>query len=99
MVQANVLAVKSPFYFLLAVKGWKMALDCANKVSRKRTNMGEVVPFKRPKASEKHRGKSLCRSGFHKWKVETQKQFDVKSGKLVTSYRCERCGAHKTTSH
>jgi hypothetical protein len=28
--------------------------------------------------------------------VVTEKQFDVKQGKLVTLYRCTRCGAQKT---
>lgn len=54
--------------------------------------MGEILPFKRPKPSEKHKGKHLCRSGFHKWQVEKTLPFDVKSGKLVTLYRCSRCG-------
>jgi hypothetical protein len=58
--------------------------------------MGDVLPFKKPKASDKHKGKSLCRDGFHKWEVVTEKQFDVKQGKLVTLYRCTRCGAQKT---
>lgn len=57
--------------------------------------MGEVVPFKRPKASEKFKGSTLCREGFHKWKVVTEKQFDVKQGRLVTVYQCIRCGARK----
>ncbi|QSA96071.1 hypothetical protein [Methylococcus sp. EFPC2] len=54
--------------------------------------MGEVIPFKKPKASEKHRGKTLCKSGFHKWRVDKERSFDVKQGRLVTIYRCERCG-------
>lgn len=58
--------------------------------------MGEVVAFKKPKLSEKHKGKSLCRSGFHKWKIVTEKRFDVKRGKLVTLSRCERCNKEKT---
>lgn len=58
--------------------------------------MGDVLPFKRPKPSEKHKGKSLCKNGFHKWVVEHEKQFDVKQGKLVTVYRCQRCGQVKT---
>jgi hypothetical protein len=37
-------------------------------------------------------GKTLCRSGFHKWKVATRAQFDVKQGRLVTREQCERCG-------
>jgi len=57
--------------------------------------MGEVIPFKRPKPSEKHKGKTLCKSGFHKWVVQQDKQFDVKQGKLLTVYRCERCGETK----
>ena len=61
--------------------------------------MGDVVPFKRPKPSEKHRGKTLCKNGFHKWFIEQDKRFDVKQGKLVTVYRCERCGEIKTKAH
>ena len=57
--------------------------------------MGDVVPFKRPSAAEKHKGKSLCRSGFHKWEIVQEKQFDVKRGKLVTVSRCKRCGKEK----
>lgn len=57
--------------------------------------MGDIIPFKRPKLSEKFRGTSLCRDGFHKWKIVQEKQFDVKQGKLVTVYRCERCGKQK----
>jgi hypothetical protein len=58
--------------------------------------MAEIIPFKRPSLQEKHRGKTLCKSGFHKWSVETQLPFDVKSGKLLTLYRCCRCGATRT---
>lgn len=54
--------------------------------------MGELIPFKRPRASDKHAGNTLCRRGFHKWAVEQGKQFDVRQGKLVTIYRCARCG-------
>lgn len=60
--------------------------------------MGEVVPFKRPKPSEKFKGSTLCREGFHKWKVVTNKKFDVKQGRLVTVYQCARCGAQKVTA-
>ncbi|HKK06170.1 MAG TPA: hypothetical protein VKA50_10020 [Gammaproteobacteria bacterium] len=58
--------------------------------------MGEIVRFKKPSAQERHRGKSLCKSGFHKWEVAQERPFDVKTGKLVTLYRCPRCGATKT---
>ena len=57
--------------------------------------MGDVVPFKKRTAAEKHKGKWLCRSGFHKWKIVQEKQFDVKQGKLVTISRCQRCGMEK----
>ncbi len=58
--------------------------------------MGDILPFKKPSPFEKHKGKTLCRSGFHKWKIVQAKQFDVKQGKLVTLYQCSRCGEKKT---
>jgi hypothetical protein len=61
--------------------------------------MGNVIQFKRPTAAEKHKGKTLCRSGFHKWEVVQEKQFDVQQGKLVTIYRCQRCGEQKVRAH
>jgi len=62
--------------------------------------MGDVVSFglKKQKPSIKHKGKTLCKSGFHKWQIETSNTFDVKSGKLVTSYRCKRCNAVKNSA-
>jgi hypothetical protein len=42
-------------------------------------------------------GKTLCQRGFHKWKVNQHKQFDVRQGRLVTLRECERCGARRTT--
>jgi hypothetical protein len=57
--------------------------------------MGDVVQFKRPKTSERHKGNTLCRSGFHKWEVVNEKRFDVKQGKLITVYQCKRCGKIK----
>ena len=57
--------------------------------------MADILPFKKPKASEKHKGKSLCRDGFHKWVADKEKRFDVKQGKLVTRYVCKRCGKEK----
>ncbi len=58
--------------------------------------MGDVVQFKRPKTSERHKGNTLCRSGFHKWEVLNEKKFDVKQGKLITVYQCKRCGTIKS---
>lgn len=57
--------------------------------------MGDVLKFKKPKPGEKHRGNTLCKSGFHKWNIETARRFDVESGKLVTVSRCARCGVVK----
>jgi hypothetical protein len=58
--------------------------------------MGEVIKFKRPSLAEKHKGKTLCKSGFHRWEIQKEQPFDVKLGRLVTLYRCARCGATKT---
>jgi hypothetical protein len=57
--------------------------------------VGEIVPFSKPSLKEKHRGKTLCKHGHHKWVVDQAKQFDVKQGKLVTVYRCVRCDKKK----
>ncbi len=59
--------------------------------------MGDVVKFKRPSQVRKAQGKTLCGSGFHKWRITQKKQFDVHRGRLVTMHRCERCGVSKTT--
>jgi hypothetical protein len=56
--------------------------------------MGDVVKiktFKRARADNK----VLCTSGFHKWQAQTERRFDVKHGKLVSSERCVRCGAER----
>lgn len=60
--------------------------------------MGDIIKFRKPSLKEKHKGKTLCKNGFHKWVIDKARQFDVKSGKLVTLYRCSRCGATKTTA-
>ncbi len=61
--------------------------------------MADILPFRKPSPGEKHRGNTLCRQGHHKWVVDKAKQFDVKRGKLVTVYRCARCGKEKVQSH
>lgn len=60
--------------------------------------MAEILPFKPRKASERHRGNTLCHSGHHKWVVDKASVFDVKLGKLVTRYRCTRCDRVKVRS-
>lgn len=57
--------------------------------------MAEILPFKRRKLSERHRGNTLCRNGHHKWVVDKESIFDVKLGRLVTRFRCARCGETK----
>jgi len=61
--------------------------------------MADVLPFKKPSLQDKHKGKTLCKHGHHKWVVDTAKQFDVKQGKLVTVYRCARCNKQRVKSH
>jgi hypothetical protein len=58
--------------------------------------MGNVIKFRKPSAADKAQGKTLCKSGFHKWRVVSGRKFDVKQGKLVTLLRCARCGEEKT---
>jgi hypothetical protein len=60
--------------------------------------MGNVLPFKRPRPAERARGRTLCREGFHKWVVDPDRRFDVKQGRLVTTYRCSRCAATRTSA-
>ena len=58
--------------------------------------MDNIIPFKKPRPSEKHKGKTLCKSGFHQWQVVKGNPFDNWRGKLVTLYECRRCGATRT---
>ena len=58
--------------------------------------MGDIVKFKKPTLAQKHKGKTLCKSGFHQWQLVDSLPFDVKRGGLVTRYKCSRCGALKT---
>jgi hypothetical protein len=53
-----------------------------------------IVPFERPRKIQS----SLCRNGHHKWRVDKTRRFDVKQGRLVTLYRCERCGREKVSA-
>ena len=58
--------------------------------------MGDILRFKKPKLKDKFQGNTLCKNGFHKWQAEKTRPFDVKQGKLLTLYRCVRCGVTKT---
>lgn len=61
--------------------------------------MAEIIPFKKPSLKEKHKGKTLCKHGHHKWLVDKTRQFDVKEGKLITVYRCSRCQKTRVRAH
>jgi hypothetical protein len=52
--------------------------------------------YRKAKRKEQARGKTLCKSGRHKWVWDQKKQFDVREGKLVSIKRCNRCGAQET---
>lgn len=58
--------------------------------------MADILHFKKPSPKDKNRGKTLCLHDFHKWKIVSERKFDVKQGRLVTLYRCARCGKEKT---
>lgn len=57
--------------------------------------MADIIPFRKPSLKERHKGNTLCRHGHHKWEVDKARQFDVKQGRLVTLYRCIRCGKQR----
>lgn len=52
--------------------------------------------FRKRKRRQSGSHTTLCRRGFHKWRFDDRKQFDVKEGKLISIERCERCGATRT---
>jgi len=53
--------------------------------------MADIIEFRaRPRPSP--RKSTLCRQGHHKWEVQKETRFDVKEGKLVSVWRCARCG-------
>jgi len=57
--------------------------------------MADILPFKRPAKKPNPKGNTLCKQGHHKWRIVTSQQFDVKEGRLVTVYECERCKKRK----
>lgn len=59
------------------------------------TMSNNVIPFKKPKIADIHQGNTLCRSGFHRWEIVTEQQFDVKLGRLITVSVCTRCAKRK----
>ncbi|HEY3700497.1 MAG TPA: hypothetical protein VGK97_14270 [Spongiibacteraceae bacterium] len=57
--------------------------------------MADIIPFQR-KSKQPTKRNALCANGHHRWVIWQQKPFDSKQGKLITVYRCERCGAERT---
>ena len=58
--------------------------------------MAKILNFKQPSPKDRNKGKTLCLHDFHKWVLISDSKFDVHKGKLVTLYRCQRCGKEKT---
>jgi len=58
--------------------------------------MGAVIRFQKRSLTAVGKGKTLCRHGFHQWRIVTERRFYVKRGKPATLYRCGRCGTEKT---
>ncbi len=52
--------------------------------------------FRKQKRKATARSRTLCGRGFHKWQFSDRKQFDVKSGRLVSIEKCARCGEERT---
>lgn len=59
-------------------------------------NVIQLRKAKSQRLTQRAEGKVLCDSGFHKWQIVKQAQFDVKQGKLVTVEQCQRCGQRRT---
>lgn len=58
--------------------------------------MGDVIPLQRRQRRRKQgEGRTLCANGRHRWQVEADSRFDVSKGRLVTVYRCSRCGERR----
>lgn len=53
------------------------------------------LPNAKARRKLKARNVTLCRHGHHKWEV-VDTPFDVASGKLISRYRCARCGTERT---
>jgi hypothetical protein len=58
--------------------------------------MADILPFQRKPKDKITKRSALCANGHHRWVVWQNKPFDVKRGKLITIYRCERCGAERS---
>lgn len=58
--------------------------------------MSQIISLdKARKKAKESRKKGLCQHDIHQWEIWQRKPFDSRSGKLVTVYRCKRCGKQK----
>jgi hypothetical protein len=62
------------------------------------SNIIRIDKFKKQQRKKKNKANTLCKSGFHQWELIHKEQFDVKQGKLITTYRCKYCQALKTSA-
>ncbi len=51
------------------------------------TNIINLRTARQARQQERAKGITLCGSGFHKWKTDTEARFDVRHGKLMTTQR------------
>ena len=49
--------------------------------------MADILPFRRPRAGELHRGDTLCRNNHHRWATDKTTRFDVERGRLYYIYQ------------
>jgi len=57
--------------------------------------MTNVLPFKKKQKKVAKRS-VMCENNHHKWVIEKQSPFDVRTGKLITVERCKRCQKRRT---
>lgn len=63
--------------------------------------MGELVSLQKHKKAlrrQRAKGATLCGHGHHRWVRMDADPFDVRTGRLVTRWRCSRCGAEKNAA-
>jgi len=68
----------------------------SDKAPPQAANTTLLSTHRKAKSKATARGKTLCGRGFHKWTINKKNQFDTKTGKLVSSYACARCGEKRT---
>lgn len=69
--------------------------DRIEGLEREMADIQSLAAFKKKKIKQQSAGKTLCKSGRHRWSTDTTTQFDSQQGKLVTRYVCQRCGQIK----